>query len=183
MFIKRVKHYHQWLRTDIPLKTKLGQISLILSEFTLLAFLIVQVSVKDGEDFFLKKGTSKDAQGFGPYQNKPFRGPHNKKSGSNRKRPYGGIYSQNSNQSFSSGRGKPNFRGSKGHFQPHSRGLGHGNPSSNNSSKASLSPPEGGHLRSFRRDWQTNKCSNNVLNIITDGYVLSFISKPNLELP
>ena len=27
MFIKRVKHYHQWLRTAIPLKTKLGQIS------------------------------------------------------------------------------------------------------------------------------------------------------------
>ena len=27
MFIKRVKHYHQWLRTAIPLKTKFGQIS------------------------------------------------------------------------------------------------------------------------------------------------------------
>ena len=27
---------------------------------------------------------------------------------------------------------------------------------------------------------QTNKCSNNVLNIITNGYVLPFISKPNL---
>ena len=27
MFIQRVKHYHQWLRTAIPLKTKLGQIS------------------------------------------------------------------------------------------------------------------------------------------------------------
>ena len=27
MFIKRVKHYHQWLRTAIPLKAKLGQIS------------------------------------------------------------------------------------------------------------------------------------------------------------
>ena len=27
MFIKRVKHYHQWLHTAIPLKTKLGQIS------------------------------------------------------------------------------------------------------------------------------------------------------------
>ena len=26
MFIKRVKHYHQWLRIAIPLKTKLGQI-------------------------------------------------------------------------------------------------------------------------------------------------------------
>ena len=27
LFIQRIKHYHQWLRTAIPLKTKLGQIS------------------------------------------------------------------------------------------------------------------------------------------------------------
>ena len=72
--------------------------------------------VKEGEDFLLKKGTSKDSQGFGPYQNKPFCGPHNKKRGSYRKLPYGGNSSQSSNQSFSSGRGKPNFRGSRGRF-------------------------------------------------------------------
>ena len=148
-------------------------------EFTLLAFLIL-VSVKEGEDFLLKKGTSKDAQGFASYQNKPFCGPHNKKRGSYRKCPCGCNSSQNSNQSFSSGRGKPNLRGSKGHFQPHSRGRGHGNPSPNDSSQASLSPPVGGCLRSFRRDWQTNKCSNNVLNIITNGHVLPFVSKPKL---
>ena len=53
-------------------------------------------------------------------------------------------------------------------------------PLPNDSSKASLSPPVGGHLRSFRRDWQANKCSSNVLNIITNGYVLPFLSKPNL---
>ena len=85
--------------------------------------------VKEGEEFLLKKGTSKDSQGFAPYQNKPFRGPHNKKRGSYRKRPYGGNSSQSSNQSFSSDRGKPNFRGSRGHFQPHSMGRGRGNPS------------------------------------------------------
>ena len=85
--------------------------------------------VKEGEDFLLKKGTSKDSQGFAPYQNKPFRGPH-KKRGSYRKRPYGGTSSQSSNQSFSSGRGKPNFRGSRGRFRPHNRGRGRGNPSS-----------------------------------------------------
>ena len=55
--------------------------------------------VKEGEDFLLKKGTSKDSQGFGRYQNKPFQGPHNKKRGSYRKRPYGGNSSQSSNQS------------------------------------------------------------------------------------
>ena len=76
--------------------------------------------VKEGEDFLLKKGTSKDSQGFGPY--KPFRGSHNKKRGSYRKCPYGGNSSQSSNQLFSSGRGKPNFRGSRGHFRPHNRG-------------------------------------------------------------
>ena len=53
-------------------------------------------------------------------------------------------------------------------------------PPPNDSLKASLSPPVGGCLCSFRRDWQTNKCSNNMLNIITNGYVLPFISKPNL---
>ena len=45
--------------------------------------------------------------------------------------------------------------------------------------QASLSPPVGGCLCSFRRDWLANKCSD-VLNIITNGYVLPFISKPNL---
>ena len=85
--------------------------------------------VKEGEDFLLKKGTSKDSQGFTPYQNKPFRGPH-KKRGSYRKRPYGGNTSQSSNQSFPSGRGKPNFRGSRGRFRPHNRGRGRGNPPS-----------------------------------------------------
>ena len=73
--------------------------------------------VKDGEDFLLKTGTPKDSQGFRPYPNKPFRGPHhNKKRGSYMKCPYGGNSSQSCNQSFSSGRGKPNFRSSRVHF-------------------------------------------------------------------
>ena len=127
--------------------------------------------MKQGEDFLLKKGTSKDSQGFGPY--KPFHGPHNKKRGYYRKRPYGGNSSQSSMQLFSSGRGKPNFRGSPG-------GEGVETPLPNDSLKASLSPPVGGRLRSFRRDWQTNKCSSNMLNIITNGYLLPFVSKPNL---
>ena len=52
-------------------------------------------------------------------------------------------------------------------------------PPPNDSLQASLSSPVGGRLRSFRRDWLTNECSD-VLNIITNGYVLLFISKPNL---
>ena len=53
-------------------------------------------------------------------------------------------------------------------------------PPPNDSLKASLSPPVGGRLHSFRRDLQTNKCSSNVLNIITNGHVLPFVSKPSL---
>ena len=93
--------------------------------------------VKEGEDFLLKKGTSKDSQGFAPYQNKPFRGPHNKKRGSYRKRPYRGNSSQSSNQLFSSGRGKPNFRGSRGRFRPHTGDEGMETPLPNDS----LKPP------------------------------------------
>ena len=52
-------------------------------------------------------------------------------------------------------------------------------PPPNDSFQASLSPQVGGRLRSFRRDWLINKCSD-VLNIITNGYVLPFISRPNL---
>ena len=100
-------------------------------ELAFLAYSSVQVIVKDEEDFLLKKGNPKHSQGFGPYQNKPFRGPyHNKKRGADRKRPYGGNAFQSSNQLFSSGRGKPNNKGFRGCFRPHSRGQGHGNPSS-----------------------------------------------------
>ena len=52
-------------------------------------------------------------------------------------------------------------------------------PLPNDSLQASLSPPVGGRLHSFRRDWLENKCSD-MLNIITNGYILPFISKPNL---
>ena len=53
-------------------------------------------------------------------------------------------------------------------------------PLPNDSSIASISPPVGGHLRSFRKDWHANNCSSNSLDIITNGYILPFLSKPNL---
>ena len=65
-------------------------------------------------------------------------------------------------------------------FDPTTGGEGMKTPPPNDSLKVSLSPPVGGRLRSFRRDWQTNKCSSNVLNIITNGFVLPFLSKPSL---
>ena len=51
-------------------------------------------------------------------------------------------------------------------------------PLPNDSFKASISPPVGGRLRSFSRDWQANNCSSNVLNIITNGYLLPFLRFP-----
>ena len=64
-------------------------------------------------------------------------------------------------------------------FDPTQGDEGVETPPPNDSFQASVSPPVGGRLRSFRRDWLTNKCSD-MLNIITNGYVLPFISKPNL---
>ena len=81
--------------------------------------------MKEGEDFLLNKGTSKDSQGFGPY--KPFRVSHNKKRGSYKKHPYGGNSSQSSNQSFSSGMGETKLQRLQGSFS--TRGRGSGNPS------------------------------------------------------
>ena len=104
----------------------------------------------------LKKAPRK-TRGFGPYQNKPFRGPHhNKKRGSYRKCPYGGHSSQSSNQSFSSGRGKPTQEASGVVFDPTQGDEGVEIPPPNDSFQASLSPPVGGRLHSFRRDWLTN---------------------------
>ena len=82
---------------------------------------------------------------------------------------------------FSSNRGKQNFRGSKGSFfSTPQQGKRAWIPLPNDSFKASSSPPVGGRLHSFSRDWHTNNCSSNVLNLITNGYVLPFLSKPNL---
>ena len=82
--------------------------------------------VKEGEDFLLKKGTSNDSQGFAPYQNKPFRGPHNKRRGSYRKRPYGATTHKAVTNRFPKEGGN---RTSEAH-----RGWGPGNPLPNDSS-------------------------------------------------
>ena len=50
----------------------------------------------------------------------------------------------------------------------------------NDSFQASLSSPVGGRLRSFRRDWLTNKCSD-VLNIITSVLNKPFLVGPGMQ--
>ena len=114
-------------RNDPPSSPSGGIETSGVEELTLLAFSLQVSTGKRWRGLPPKKGTGKNSQGFEPYQNKPFRGPHhNKKRGSYRKRPYGGNSSHSSNQWFSSIRRKPNFRGSR----PHNRGRGRGNPSS-----------------------------------------------------
>ena len=65
-------------------------------------------------------------------------------------------------------------------FDPTTKEKGVETPLPNDSYQASINPPVGGRLRFFRRDWHANNCSANVLNIITNGYVLPFLSRPNL---
>ena len=124
--------------------------------------------VKEGE------GTSQDSQGFQPYQNKPFRGPH-KKRGSYRKCPYGAIPPKAVTYHFPEIEENKSSEAPGVVFDPTTGEAGVKTPLPNDSSIASISPPVGGRLRSFRRDWQANNCSPNVLNIITIGYVLPFL--------
>ena len=115
-----------------------------------------------------KKAPLKMLRVLDPIKTSPFVVPTTRKEASTGNAPMGATPQS---KSFSSGRGKPNFRGSRGHFRPHS-------------SKASLSPPVGGRLHSFRRDWKINKCSDSVLNIITNGYVFHSSQNQNWsELP
>ena len=77
--------------------------------------------VKEGEDFLLKKGTSKD-----PIS--PFEVPTTRKEAPTGNAPMGAT-PHKTVTNRSSGRGKPNFRGSRGRFQPHNKGRGRENPS------------------------------------------------------
>ena len=136
--------------------------------------------VKEGEDFLLKKGTSKDSQGFAPYQNKPFVVPTTREEAPTGNAPMGATPHKAVTNRFPQQGGNRTSEAPGVVFDHIIGEEGVETPLPNDSSKASLSPPVGGRLRSFRRDWQTNKCSPNVLNIITNGYVLPFLSKPNL---
>ena len=112
------------------------------------------------------------------YQNKPFCGPHhNKKRGSYRKRPYRGAIPLKAVTNHFPQVGRNQTQEASGVvFDPTQGDEGVETPPPNDSLQASLSPPVGGCLHSFRIDWLTNKCSNNVFNIITNGYVLPFLS-------
>ena len=138
--------------------------------------------VKEGEDFLLllKKGTSKDSQGSHPIKISPFVVPTTRKEAPTGNTPMGAIPHKAVTNRFPQEGGNRTSEAPRVVFDPTIGDESVETPPPNGSFKASLSPPVGGRLRSFRRDWQTNKCSSNVLNIITNGYVLPFLSKPNL---
>ena len=76
--------------------------------------------VKDGKDFLLKKGTPKVLD---PIKTSPFVVPTTtRKEAPTGNAPMEVIPLKAVTNRFPQVGGKPNFRGSKGHFQPHSRG-------------------------------------------------------------
>ena len=135
--------------------------------------------MKEGKDFLPKKGTLKILRVSDPTRISPFVLPTRKEAPTGNA-PMGAIPHKAVTIVFFQQGGKQNFRGSKGRFATPQQGKRVWIPLPNDSFKASSSPPVGGRLRSFSRDWQTNNCSSNVLNLITNGYILPFLSKPNL---
>ena len=130
--------------------------------------------IKEGEDFLLKKYTSKDAQGFGPYQTSPFVVPTIRKEAPTANTPMEATPLKAVTNRFPQV-GKNRILEAPGAvFDPTAGDKGMETPPANDSSKASLTPPVGVCLRSFRRDWKINKCLDSVL-IIPNGCVLPSI--------
>ena len=136
--------------------------------------------VKEGEDFLLKKAPLKTLRVSHPIRISPFVVPTTREEAPTGNAPVGATPHKAVTNHFPQEGGNQTSGAPGVVCNPIIGEEGVETPLPNDSSKASLSPPVGGRLRSFRRNWQTNKCSPNVLNIITNGYVLPFISKPNL---
>ena len=138
--------------------------------------------VNDGEDFLLKKAPLKNHRVLDPIKISPFMVSTTIrwKEAPTRNAPMGATTPKAVTNHFPQVGGNRTTEALEVVFYPIQGDEGVETPPPNDSLKASLSPPVGGCLHSFRRDWLANKCSNNVLNIITNGYVLPLISKPNL---
>ena len=126
--------------------------------------------MKEGKDFLPKKGTSKILRVSDPTRINPFVLPTRKEA------PTGNAVTS---RFLPTGENRTS-EAPRVVFSTPQQGKRAWIPLPNDSFKASSSPPVRGCLRSFSRDWQTNNCSSNVLNLITNGYVLPFLSKPNL---
>ena len=139
-----------------------------------MAYSSVQVTVSQGwRRLPPYKGTPKDSQGFGPYQNTVVPTTIRKEAPTGNT-PMGAIPPKAVISFFPQVGGNRTTEALEVVFDPTIGEEGMETPPPNDSLQASLSPPVGGRLRSFRRDWLTNKCSD------TNGYILPFISKANL---
>ena len=129
-----------------------------------------------GEKTSSSNRAPKESQGFALFKTSPFVVPTTRKETSTGNAPQGATPPKAVTNHFPQSLESKTKRASRGCFRPHSRGRGRGHPPPtpppppHDSSIASLSPPVVDHLRFFRRDWQINKCSESVLNIITNGY-------------
>ena len=135
--------------------------------------------MKEGKDFLPKKGTSKILRVSDPTRINPFVLPTRKEAPTGNA-PMGAIPHKAVTSRFLPTGENRTSEAPRVVFLTPQQGKRAWIPLPNDSFKASSSPPVGGCLRSFSRDWQTNNCSSNVLNLITNGYVLPFLSKPNL---
>ena len=139
--------------------------------------------VKNGEDLLLKKAPLKILWVFDPIKTSLFVVPTTiRKEAPTGNAPMGAIPPKAVINRFPPVGGNRTTEASEVVFDPTQwdEGVETPPPPPNDSLQASFSPPVRGRLRSFRKGLLTNKCSDNVLNIITNGYVLPFISKPNL---
>ena len=137
--------------------------------------------VQEGEEFLLKQAPLKILKALDPIKSSPFMVPTIiKKDPPTENTPMDGNPLQAVSNHFPQAGGYRVTETPKVVFDLTQGDAGVKTPPPNVSLKASLNPPVGGCLGSFRRDWQTEECSNNMLNILTNGYVLPFITKPNL---
>ena len=115
--------------------------------------------VKDGEDFLLKKASLKTHGVLDPIKISPFVVPTTtRKEAPTGNAPMGATPPKTVTNRFPRVGGNRTTEASEVIFDPTLGGEDVETPPPNDSVQASLSPPVGGRLHSFRRDWLANKC-------------------------
>ena len=109
----------------------------------------------EGEDFLLKKAPQKTLRVLDPIRISPFVVPTRKEAPTGNI-PMGTIPLKTVTNHFPLAVENQTSEAPGFIFDPIIGEEGMETPPPNDFSKASLSPPVGGRLRSFRRDWQTN---------------------------
>ena len=113
--------------------------------------------VEEGEDFLLKKAPLKTHRVWRPIKTSPFVVPTTRKEAPTGNTPVGATPPKAVINRFPQSGGNRTTEAPEVIFDLIPGGEGMETPPPKDSSIASLSPPVGGRLRSFRRDWQINK--------------------------